>query len=144
MKYWDSSALVPLLVEEPATGFLTRLYQDDPVMLAWWGAEVECASALACLEREGAISAAGTAAALKRLKALKTGWNEVQPGDAVKEIALRLLRLHHLRAADSLQLAAAVLVAEHRPSTLDFVCLDERLTMAAQREGFNVISGMQA
>jgi hypothetical protein len=58
--------------------------------------------------------------------------------DAVLEMARRLLRVHPLRAADSLQLAAAVLASEGRPSTLEFVCLDDRLGIAAQREGFRV------
>lgn len=57
-----------------------------------------------------------------------------------KETAKRLLRVHNLRAADSLQLAAAIVASEHQPSSLDFVCFDERLTAVAQREGFNVVS----
>ena len=54
----------------------------------------------------------------------------------VKETARRLLRVHPIGAADALQLAAAFVLAERRPSTLDFVCLDDRLTRAARREGF--------
>jgi len=68
-------------------------------------------------------------------------WQEVQPLETLRDIAMRLLRAHPLRAADSLQLAAAIMASEHRPSTLDFVCLDTRLALAAQREGFNVIGG---
>ncbi len=59
--------------------------------------------------------------------------------DGVRLIAQRLLRLHPLRAADSLQLAAALLACEHRPQGWQFVCLDARLSLAAEREGFNVI-----
>lgn len=139
MRIWDSSAIVPLLVEEPSTAFVLDLYRKDPVIIAWWGAEIECASALARVERDGGMGADTAAKALNRLKALKTAWNEVQPGDAIREVAIRMLRVHNLRAGDSLQLAAAVLAAEHRPSTLDFVCLDERLVAAARREGFNVL-----
>lgn len=115
------------------------LYREDPLMFAWWGTEVECVSALARLERQGAIPPVSLAEALKRLQALKSSWQEVQPVEAIKEAATRLLRVHDLRAADSLQLAAAILASEHRPSSLNFVSLDERLTAAAQREGFNVI-----
>jgi hypothetical protein len=43
-----------------------------------------------------------------------------------------------LRSADSLQLAAAITAADHNPSTLELVCLDDRLTAAARREGFTV------
>ena len=78
-------------------------------------------------------------AALQRLRALESRWQEVQPVEDLKETAKRLLRVHNLRAADSLQLAAAIVASEHRPSSVDFVCLDERLTATAQREGFNVV-----
>jgi len=138
MKFWDSSAVVPLLAEEPATAWTTDLYREDPSMCAWWGTEIECISAVARLERRQAISQASLADALKRLRALKLAWHEVQPVEVLKETAVRLLRVHALHAGDSLQLAAAILASEHRPSSLDFVCLDERLAVAAQREGFNV------
>lgn len=139
MKFWDSSAIVPLLAEEAATSSVVGLYREDPLVFAWWGTEVECVSALARLERQGSISPISLAEALKRLQALKSRWQEVQPIEALKETAKRLLRVHHLRAADSLQLAAAILASEHRPSSLSVVCFDERLTAAAQREGFDVI-----
>jgi predicted nucleic acid-binding protein len=140
VKFWDSSAIVPLLVEEATTAALIERYREDPVLLAWWGAEIECASALSRLERTGGISPGNVTEALKRLRDLRSSWQEVQPVDAIKEIAVRLLRVHNLRAADSLQLAAAIVASENRPSSLDFVCLDERLTLAAQREGFNTIT----
>jgi hypothetical protein len=47
-----------------------------------------------------------------------------------------LLRVHPLRAAGALQLAAAYLVAERRPSTLEIVTLDDRLRHAGRKEGF--------
>lgn len=140
MKYWDSSAIVPLLVEEQATTSLLNLYRRDSVILAWWGADVECVSALSRLERDGTLGVGEVTEALKRLQALRRSWQEVQPIEIVRETAKRLLRVHSLGAADSLQLAAALAVTQHRPSTLDFVCLDQRLAAAAQREGFNVTS----
>ncbi len=60
------------------------------------------------------------------------------PSDAVRSTAQRLLRVHPLRAADSLQLAAAIIAAEHEPGTLEFVSLNARLNEAASREGFRV------
>jgi predicted nucleic acid-binding protein len=44
-----------------------------------------------------------------------------------------------LRAADALQLAAAVLASEGEPSSLEIVTLDERLSEAAQKEGLTAI-----
>lgn len=140
MRFWDSSAIVPLLAEEASTSSVLGLYRDDPLLFAWWGTDVECVSAMARLERQGAMSSSGIADALARLRALKSSWQEVQPGEAVRETAIRLLRVHDLRAADSLQLAAAIIASEHRPPSLGFVCLDERLINAARREGFAVLT----
>ena len=138
MKFWDSSALVPLLVEEEVTGAIRKLLLDEPGVIAWWGAPVECASAVSRLEREGKLSPGAATETLEHLDALARHWHRIEPVDTVLEIARRLLRVHPLRAADSLQLAAAVLASEGRPSTLEFVCLDDRLVTAAQREGFPV------
>jgi predicted nucleic acid-binding protein len=138
VKFWDSSALTPLLVEEELTAAIRELFLGDPGVIAWWGTPVECVSAIARLEREGRLSPGAATEALERLDAIAQNWHRIEPVDAVLEIARRLLRVHPLRAADSLQLAAAVLASEGRPSTLEFVCLDDRLVTAAQREGFQV------
>lgn len=139
MKFWDASAIVPLLVAEPPRDALLALLEADAVMLVWWGTPVECASAIARREREGALPLGDATAALDRLRGLALSWQEVLPSEPVRGVALRLLRVHPLRAADSLQLAAAVVAAEHEPPTLEFVSLDERLTEAASREGFRVV-----
>jgi uncharacterized protein len=138
MRFWDSSALVPLLVKEAVSVQIRDLFLSEPGMIAWWGTPVECASAVARLEREGRLSPQATTEALGRLDALAQHLHRIEPVAAVLETARRLLRVHPLRAADSLQLAAAVLASEGRPSALEFVCLDDRLVTAAQREGFQV------
>jgi predicted nucleic acid-binding protein len=139
VRFWDSSAIVPLLVPEQASERLMRLHAGDPVVIAWWGAVVECVSAVARAERGGLLAAPGAVAGLRRLVALSRGWHEVEPCEEVRETAKRLLRVHDLRAADSLQLAAALVAAESRPASLEFVCLDDRLRLAAGREGFAVL-----
>ena len=136
MKFWDSSAVVPLLVPEVMSGSMQRLYAGDPLMVAWWATEIECTSAIARRQRLGQLPENVAAEAFVRLKALREGWHEVEPGEELRESAKRLLRVHDLRTADALQLAAAVYVAEARPSTLEFVSLDDRLLAAARREGF--------
>ena len=108
-------------------------------MLVWWATEVECASALARLERDGALEAPAVTAAFDRLKQLAGGWHEIDPSDAVREAAVRFLRVHPLRTADALQLAAAFVVAERRPSSLEVVTLDDRLAAAAGKEGFVLV-----
>lgn len=141
MKFWDASAIIPLLFQEPATEAIFKLLEEDPSVLVWWSAPVECVSAIARREREGALKSKAAGEALGRLRWLSEGWQEILPDAAIRSTAQRLLRMHPLRAADSLQLAAAIIAAEHEPSTLDFVCLDQRLALAATREGFRVLGG---
>ena len=37
MRFWDSSAIVPLIVEEAASARMRDLYAGDRGMLVWWG-----------------------------------------------------------------------------------------------------------
>ena len=108
-------------------------------MLAWWGSAVECASALARLERAGQLDARGAALAFDRLKQFAEGWHEIEPSEVLRDNAVRFLRVHALRAADAVQLAAAFIAAERRPASLDLVTLDDRLADAARKEGFSLI-----
>jgi hypothetical protein len=131
--------MVPLLIGEPLRDRAIALIKEDQEMLAWWGTPVEIASALARREREGVLTADEVAAALSVAKELSDGWHEIVPTPAVRVTAQRMLRMHPLRAADSLQLAAALIAADHAPASLEFVCFDDRLASAAAREGFAVI-----
>lgn len=141
MRFWDSSAIVPLLVAQPSTRQMQDLATHDPDLLVWWASAVECVSAIARLERDGELSAGDAEIALARADALAAGWAEVQPVEAVRRTTRRLLRVHNLRAADALQLAAAVVAAEGDPASLELVTLDDRLRDAARREGFPVLPG---
>ena len=141
MKFWDASAIVPLLVEEPRRERMLSILEDDPVMLVCWGTPVECTSAIARRERDGSLAAADQARALDQLGLLKDQWHEVSPSGPLRNMAERLLRVHPLRAADSLQLAAAIIAAEREPATLELVSLDERLNEVAVREGFRIVDG---
>lgn len=139
MRFWDTSALVPLCVEESASDRVTALLKEDPQVVVWWSTPVECASALARLEREGSLAPTAASQAFARLDRLAASWFQVEPIDEIGETARRLLRVHPLRAADALQLGAAYIVAERRPSTLAFVTLDERVAGVAAKEGFVVV-----
>lgn len=139
MRFWDSSAIVPLLVHEPASSAVSDAYRADPELMVWWGTQIECVSAIARLEREKALTTSGAVDAIGNLDSLARAWQEIQPVDAVRRHALRMLRVHPIRAADALQLAAARAGSEERPETLPFATLDDRLADAAQREGFTVL-----
>ncbi|HUR17430.1 MAG TPA: type II toxin-antitoxin system VapC family toxin [Acidimicrobiales bacterium] len=144
MKFWDSSAVVPLIVEEPATKVIDGIFRADPVILVWWATDTECVSALCRLERERALTTTQASSALARLQQLRHGWHEVQAVEAVRRTAHRLLRTHALRAGGSLQLAAALVASEGDASTLEMVTLDDRLREAAEREGLVIVETSDA
>ena len=130
---------MPLLLDEPSRDDLVELLSKDPEMVVWWGTVVECTSAVARREREGALSVEQATAVLRRLGLLSEAWHEVLPSEPLRAVAQRLLRVHALRAADALQLAAASVAASGEPASLGFLSLDARLNIAAQREGFRLV-----
>ena len=142
MRYWDSSAIVPLCLSEPHSARLRSLAEADEDIFTWWGSRLECISALARRRREGVLGADAEAKARAILSAMATEWSEIQPTEAVRLRAERLLMVHPLRAADGLQLAAALVWAEESPQGLEVVCLDGRLREAASKEGFTVLPFM--
>jgi predicted nucleic acid-binding protein len=135
VRYWDASALVPLVVEEEATGRVRGWLSEDSTIVTWAWTRVELASAVERRARQGELSQPQRRAALSRFDELARTWDEVVDLFAVRARALALLARHELRAADAAQLAAALLTAEQDPAGLIFVCLDGRLATAADREG---------
>lgn len=136
MKFWDASAIVPLCIAQPATDVVRNLLVEHPDVGAWWGTPVECQSAFSRLRREGLLLAGEETAALTILERLRLAWLEIQPSEEVRTLACRLLRVHPLRSADALQLAAA-LVWAGRPTAGEIVVLDLRLQEAARLEGLS-------
>lgn len=139
LKFWDTSAVVSLLAHEPTRERLMSLLDRDPDVILWWGTTVEIASALARRERDGLLTADDVTSALAIAHQLADSWHEIVPSDSVRRTAERLLRTHPLRSADSLQLAAALVAADHNPENLQIVCLDARMSSAGRREGFTVL-----
>ncbi len=138
MRFWDPSALVPLVIEEPVTPTILSLLVEDDQVVCFWSAELECTSAIVRRDREG-LEPQRVSAALEQLARLRSRWSEARPGDAVRDRARRLLRVHPLRTLESLQLAAALVVCEESPASLPFVCLDRQLRTAAGKEGFPLL-----
>ena len=138
MRFWDSSALVPLLTRESTSKSLQALVDEDPDIVTWWATDIECASALAHRERLGADPEPQTDA-FSRLDAIARDWQSVEPSTSVKAAARRVVRTHDLRAGDALQLAAAIVASVNQPQALSVVTLDERLALAASREGFPIL-----
>jgi len=139
MNFWDSSAILPLVLDEQASSVVQRILARDFMVAVWWATPVECVSGLARILREGRIEEREFEALKTRLAEFMAEADEMGPSQVLRETAQRVLRTHPLRAADALQLAAALVWAEHRPSLRGFVCLDQRLREAAAIEGFRVL-----
>jgi hypothetical protein len=137
VKFWDTSALIPLIVNEARTAHYNSLLERDSDVAVWWGTEVECWSALSRAQRRGSFDAQMYEMAAAALDVLRRSWFEISPSDEVRREARRLLRIHPLRAADALQLGAA-LVWSGRYEGYDFISTDEKLRDAARLEGFMV------
>lgn len=136
--FWDASAIVPLCVYEPASR-QAQSYLRKFMPAVWWGSIVEVHSAIMRSSRRGKLSDSETKGALARLDLLNRGWREILPGDQVRDLAVRMLDSHDLRAADSFQLAAALTWCQQRPARRTFVCGDQRLSGAARAVGFSVL-----
>ena len=138
MRFWDSSAVVPLLVAQPSSAAADSWIAQDADIALWTLTSVEVISALRRLVREGTVRESVAAKAEHRAEELVAASHVVVDVEGAKEAAHRLLRLHTLRAADALQLAAALLWARGAPNGRTLHTFDERLALAAVREGFHV------
>ena len=138
MKFWDSSAILPLLIDERTSARVATVYEDDERQIVWCLTEVEAISALARRERQGG-DASDVERARTTLRILSERWEEVTSLQSVRSRAIRLLGTHGLRAADALQLAAALVFCDEQTESLPFVCLDDRLSEAARKERFPVL-----
>ncbi len=135
VRFWDTSALIPLLVQQPASARLQDLQRRDAAVAIWWGTPVE----IARLQRHGALARSGLRQAHAVLDGLRARATEIEPTDEVRSRAVRLLATHQLRAGDALQLAAALIWSQERVRGVGFVSMDDRLRGAAAREGFQVL-----
>jgi uncharacterized protein len=136
MRFWDTSALVPLLCEEPISPASRRLLRADPSVVVWTLTRTEMVSAVRRQQREGRLETSAVAVAMRRIEAMARRWSEVEAVAATRDRAERLLAMHPLTAADALQLGAALVLVEDRPKRQVFVTADDNLARIAHAEGF--------
>jgi predicted nucleic acid-binding protein len=140
VRFWDSSALVPLFIAEAESAQVERWLRADPDVVVWALTRIELLSAFARRRREDPKRARQLSAARRELLATWDLWTEVVALDVVRRHAERVIETHPLRAADALQLAAAIVSADEQPAGLQFVTFDERLADAAEKEGFDILT----
>ena len=138
MSFWDSSAILPLCINEQTSGSVIELAQRSGGIVVWWATIVEVQSACSRKTRMGELSSDERSKGEILLLQLSLVWAELPPSETIRSRARRLLSAHPLRAADALQLAAALEWSESSPIGKSFVCLDKRLREAAALEGFQV------
>jgi uncharacterized protein with PIN domain len=140
VRFWDTSALLPLVVAEPTSRRVRSWLIEDPDVVVWTLTRVELVSALARRLREAPRSARELRAARQELGAAWEQWSEVTAVEVVRRYAERLVDTHPIRAADALQLGAALVASGGVPDGFEVVTLDRRQAEAAEREGFRVLS----
>ena len=139
MRFWDSSAIVPLLLVESGSARVRSWYRADSEIIVWTLTRVELLSAMARRRREDITSAPMLSAARRNIMRAWDGWSEITSVDLVRRHAERFVESYPLRAADALQLGAALMAADGDPRNLEFVTLDRTLADVAEREGFPVL-----
>ncbi len=138
MIYLDTSAAVPLFVQEPASDRVAAWFAacEDPIVAADW-IVTEFASALSLKERRGEVTAGNAQAAWAEFEAFcGTGLRLVPVSRKSFEEAARLVRdvSSGLRSGDSLHLAVALEIGASRMATAD-----ANLDANAKKKGLTTI-----
>lgn len=137
--FWDSSSLVPICIaQHPATPIRKLISRHDVVVC--WCTPVEIRSAFARLVRTGELTAAEHSRAQRSLDVMRRSWREMQPTEALRAHAEALVDRFPLKAADSLQLAAALAWCGDSPQGRPFISGDRQLLLAASQLGFHAIT----
>ena len=139
MRFWDSSATVPLIFREQTSESLNALLAEDVEMVVWWGTRAECAVTISRLRRAVMLVEESEQETRAALDGLAANWTETGPADDMRLLASLMSKVHPLKTADALQLAAALRWCEGDTSGAGFVCMDGQLRRAALTEGFSVL-----
>jgi predicted nucleic acid-binding protein len=139
LRFWDSSAVLPLVFDEKFSVTIADLLREDAEVAVWWGTRAECAVAISRLKRRGGLDERSEESARDVLNVFAETWIEMRPTDDLRLLATLLSKYHPLRTADCFQFAAALRWCEGDVGGSCFVCLDDRLRKAAQDEGFVVL-----
>jgi uncharacterized protein len=137
--FWDSSALVPLCLQQEATP-QAQLLSTQYRITVWWATSIEMRGAFARLLRVGQLSPNGQVVAQVELEHFRNAWREIEPTERLREQAERLVDRFPLKAADAQQLAAALAWCSGRPRLRAFISGDAQLLEAAAQLGFRTLT----
>lgn len=135
--YFDTSALVPLLIDEPGTDSAGAAWDQAENVISVRLIYAEARAALARAERGGRITSADHDRAALGLDELVEQVEFVELDDALVRVAGDLAREHALRGYDAVHLASALLIGD--PDVV-LVAGDGALLTAAGAEGLATAS----
>jgi predicted nucleic acid-binding protein len=135
--FWDTSALIPLCVHQKQSKLASKLFAGYGIAV-WWATPLEIISGLTRLARMKEITRDQFLVGKQREESLAQVWDIVSPSRSILIHARLLVGSYPLRAADALQMAAALGYFENSPKGKVFITADQRLADAADKGGFSV------
>ena len=138
MRFWDTSALIPLMLDEPESGRMRQLLAEDDSIATAAITPIEIASVLWRRRHAGRLRVDEHHEADVLFAELSARWNEVAYTSLTVETSLDVITRHPLRTLDAMQLAAAIVLID-APLHIAFVTLDKNLAPAARAEAFTVL-----
>lgn len=137
MRFWDTSALVPLITKEDQTPRMQQVIASDRNMAVSFITPVELTSTI--WRRGRRYDQTSFRRSLFKIAELESNWTLLDEHEPTIKLARQLITKHVLRTGDAIQLAAALLLVADHPEDLPFVSLDHDLSRAAREEGFPVV-----
>ena len=141
MRFWDSSALFPLIIDDFHTARARVILSTDDSIVSSFITPVEISSAIWRRRHARLLSSEADRAADAQFASLSNRWVTLGEISDITATALSVVSRHALRAGDAIQLAAALVArAKLRTVRLEFVTFDIRLASAAREEGLRVLA----
>lgn len=131
--YFDTSALFKLLIDEPGTAAVRRLWTVADRRASCALVVVEARSALAAAGRAGRVTSSQAHRVRQELEYLVDQMARVRVDESLIDAASALAESEALRGYDAVHLAAALLIG-----TTVLVTADGDLARAAERRGLHV------
>jgi predicted nucleic acid-binding protein len=133
--YFDASALVKLVVDEPGSEIAAALWDGCDAAFSSRLAYPEVCAALSASGRRGDLTPSEVRTAMADWEEFWTSVRPVELSEVVERSAGLLAERHHLRGADAVHLASAVALGA---PDVTVAVWDRRLHAGALAEGFAV------
>lgn len=133
--YFDTSAVIPLIIDEPSSESCKRLWNDATRVVSVRLLYAEARAALARAQRLGRLTRGGLASAVALLDEISSQVDHIDITDPLVRTAGALAEEQQLRGYDAVHLAAAQAVAG---GDTVFASGDQQLISAASRLGLIV------